>query len=375
MPMPAPRSMCSRPCSIIATSPSRRATTAWGTKRKREAIERVGALVMDRRGALRPAPDQIEYERRSVSTLLGGCVEPSNVKSGGKSCPIRFQCGGCDHYRPDPSYIPEIEQEIRKIKSDILEAQLCAAPQVVDNLRYNLAMFESIHAKMTANLEQLDPHERAGLDAAIGTIRRARELQRNALPLHIIDRNTDDGRWLTPAPTSSSPQDARSAATSAPTPCKRCSARRVGSTHQLRSARPRGRRVHLAALQQPGTQASGHRRDAAPIPPRAPTAAYRLGEGRIATEPAHRPRTRSPRNRGITTIRTKAARTPTTNPRRRDRADRPIRTHRPHRRTRKTPRQTPRREHSSPKPTPSSLISLPNKVTTSTQRIPFSAAT
>ena len=163
-----------------------------GPKRKREAIERVGALVMDRRGALRPAPDQIEYERRSVSTLLGGCVEPSNVKSGGKSCPIRFQCGGCDHYRPDPSYIPEIEQEIRNIKADILEAQLCAAPQVVDNLRYNLAMFESILAKMTANLEQLDPQERAGLDAAIGTIRRARELQRNALPLHVIDRNTDD---------------------------------------------------------------------------------------------------------------------------------------------------------------------------------------
>ena len=91
-----------------------------GPKRKREAIERVGALVMDRRGALRPAPDQIEYERRSVSTLLGGCVEPSNVKSGGKSCPIRFQCGGCDHYRPT-CYIPEIEQEIRNIKADILE--------------------------------------------------------------------------------------------------------------------------------------------------------------------------------------------------------------------------------------------------------------
>ena len=59
-----------------------------GPKRKREAIERVGALVMDRRGALRPATDRIEFERRPVSTLLGGCVEPSNVQSGGKSCPI-----------------------------------------------------------------------------------------------------------------------------------------------------------------------------------------------------------------------------------------------------------------------------------------------
>ena len=158
-----------------------------GPKRKREAIQRVGALVMDRRGALRPAADHVEYERRSVSTVLGGCVEPSNVKSGGKSCPIRFQCGGCDHYRPDPSYIPEIEQEIRKLKADVLEAQLCAAPQVVDNLRYNLAMFEGILSKMTANLDTLEPHERAGLDAAIGTIRNAREVHRNALPLFVVE--------------------------------------------------------------------------------------------------------------------------------------------------------------------------------------------
>ncbi|MGH7746230.1 MAG: tyrosine-type recombinase/integrase, partial [Candidatus Dormibacteria bacterium] len=163
-----------------------------GPKRKREAIERVGAWVMDRRGTLRSATDHVEYERRSVSTMLGGCVEPSNVKSGGKSCPIRFQCGGCDHYRPDPSYIPEIEQEIRKIKADVLEAQLCAAPQVVDNLRYNLAMFEGILAKMTANLERLDGEERAGLYTAIGTIRRARDLHRNALPLFVIDRPAPD---------------------------------------------------------------------------------------------------------------------------------------------------------------------------------------
>jgi integrase len=132
------------------------------------------------------------HRSRRIRTAVGldtaGWLEPSNVKSGRKSCPIRFQCGGCDHYRPDPSYIPEIEQEIRKIRADVLEAQLCAAPQVVDNLRYNLAMFESILDKMTVNLGQLDPKERAALDAAIGTIRRARELHRNALPLFVTER-------------------------------------------------------------------------------------------------------------------------------------------------------------------------------------------
>jgi hypothetical protein len=63
---------------------------------------------------------------------------------------------------------------------------------VVDNLRYNLAMFEGILAKMTANLERLDGEERAALDAAIGTIRRTRDLHRNALPLFVIDRQAHD---------------------------------------------------------------------------------------------------------------------------------------------------------------------------------------
>lgn len=87
-----------------------------------------------------------------------------------------------------PSYIPEIEQEIRKIKADVKEAELCAAPQVVDNLRYNLAMFEGILTKMTTHLHRLDPDERAALDAAIGTIRQAREHQRHFLPLSVAHR-------------------------------------------------------------------------------------------------------------------------------------------------------------------------------------------
>jgi hypothetical protein len=63
---------------------------------------------------------------------------------------------------------------------------------VVDNLRYNLAMFEGILDKMNANLQRIDPEERVGLDAAIGTIRDAREAHRNALPLFVVDGQTQD---------------------------------------------------------------------------------------------------------------------------------------------------------------------------------------
>ena len=55
---------------------------------------------------------------RSVAVPFGNCIEPSNVKAGGKACPIRFQCAGCGFYRPDPSYIPAIEEHINSLTAD-----------------------------------------------------------------------------------------------------------------------------------------------------------------------------------------------------------------------------------------------------------------
>ena len=43
-----------------------------------------------------------------VSVPFGICVEPSNVKAAGHACPFRFRCLGCDHFRTDPSYLPEL---------------------------------------------------------------------------------------------------------------------------------------------------------------------------------------------------------------------------------------------------------------------------
>jgi hypothetical protein len=117
---------------------------------------------------------------------------------------------------------------------------------VVDNLRYNLAMFEGILAKMTANLQGLDPEERVGLDAAIGTIGRAREAHRNALPLFVVDGQTRP--CLISAPPSSSPHGSGRAKTSAPTRCTpstgSCSP--VLGSASLRS--PRSPRIDLARL-------------------------------------------------------------------------------------------------------------------------------
>ena len=52
-----------------------------------------------------------EHARRAVGQVavpFGICAEPSNVKAGGGACPFRFRCAGCDHFRTDVSYLPDL---------------------------------------------------------------------------------------------------------------------------------------------------------------------------------------------------------------------------------------------------------------------------
>lgn len=73
--------------------------------RKRDAIKIMSRYVHDRTGTLVTSSDSARsYELKSVAVPFGNCIEPTNVKAGGKQCPIRFQCAGCGFYRPDPSY-------------------------------------------------------------------------------------------------------------------------------------------------------------------------------------------------------------------------------------------------------------------------------
>ncbi|WP_167533769.1 site-specific integrase [Streptomyces marokkonensis] len=92
-------------------------------KRKREAVTTMRMHVVDR--SVKPAPitSNTAYEARSVAVPFGNCREPSNVKAGGSACPIRFQCAGCGFYRPDPSYLPDIEEHINSLRADRFTAK------------------------------------------------------------------------------------------------------------------------------------------------------------------------------------------------------------------------------------------------------------
>jgi hypothetical protein len=106
---------------------------------------------------------------------FGNCTEPSNVTAGGGACPIRFQCAGCGFYRPDPSYLPALEQHIAKLRSDRETAHaIGAADYVTANLTSEIDAFTHVAEQMQHRLDALPADERAEIDHASKLLRRAR---------------------------------------------------------------------------------------------------------------------------------------------------------------------------------------------------------
>ena len=163
-------------------------------KRKRDAIQVMSRYVHDRTGA--PAPGSgsaTAYELKSVAVPFGNCVEPSNVKAGGKACPIRFQCAGCGFYRPDPSYLPAIEEHVNALKADRETAVAIEADAfVLRNLADQAEAFTGVAARMRDTLEALPEAERAEVEQASVWLRKARAgphlaAGRSLLPLSVKD--------------------------------------------------------------------------------------------------------------------------------------------------------------------------------------------
>ncbi|PZG19933.1 tyrosine-type recombinase/integrase [Nonomuraea aridisoli] len=164
-------------------------------KRKREAVTTMAIHSVDRSGRSAPFGSDLAYERGSVAVPYGNCVEPSNVKAGGQSCPIRFQCAGCGFYRPDPSFLPAIEQHINELRADreIAEA-MDAAEYVISNLTEQIGAYREVVATMRYRLAQLPSERRAEVDEACAVLRKVRAGSRPLLPLTVVTPTTQTGQ-------------------------------------------------------------------------------------------------------------------------------------------------------------------------------------
>lgn len=154
--------------------------------RKREAVQRVSALQFDRHGnrIWRQAKDflESEYARRAVGEVqapYGVCVEPTNVAAGGHACPARFRCVGCDHFRTDASYLPDLEAYL----ADLLRnRERLAAFTTVDEWAKAEAMpsdeeitrVRRLIRRVKEDLDSLTPEDRAQIEEATAILRRSR---------------------------------------------------------------------------------------------------------------------------------------------------------------------------------------------------------
>ena len=150
-----------------------------GLKRKVAAIAKVGSLALEASGRPAPFADATAYERASVSVPFGNCTEPANVRAGGGHCPIRFQCAGCGFYRPDPSYLPALEEHIASLRADLETARaMGAADYVIANLVAEVDSFSKVVERMRRRLKGLSLEERTEVEEASRILRRARAARR-----------------------------------------------------------------------------------------------------------------------------------------------------------------------------------------------------
>ena len=166
--------------------------------RMRKAVATVSEMQLNHRGnrvttKLAELVDA-EYDRYQVGQIavaFGTCHEPSNVKSSGQSCPYRFRCFGCTHFRTDPSYLPELREHLQRLLVDHERLNTATDGLLEDWARRDaLPTPEEIVAvrRLIRNaegiLDGLTPEERASVDELFAVIRRARANIETALPAH-----------------------------------------------------------------------------------------------------------------------------------------------------------------------------------------------
>ncbi len=144
-------------------------------KMKREAVNTLRVLAVDRTGAPRPAGSAEAYEMRSVAVPWGNCHEPSNVKAGGGACPVRWQCPACAHYNPDPSHLPAIEDQVRALKASLETARaIGAAGYTIAGMEGEIADYGKVIAAMKAAMDAMPAAERREVEEASKILRRLR---------------------------------------------------------------------------------------------------------------------------------------------------------------------------------------------------------
>jgi integrase len=168
------------------------------TRRRRDAIDRLGPLQIDAGGqAVRPGlttladTQALREQVGQVAVPFGICTEPTNVAAGGGSCPFRHRCTGCEYFRTDPSYTSELRAYLTQLLAD-RERLTAAVPALAEWARRDAAPsseeVDAVRRLVRANdeaLTGLDEQDRHVVEEAIATIRAHRAHLAATFPPHL----------------------------------------------------------------------------------------------------------------------------------------------------------------------------------------------
>src|SRR5262249_49574534 len=155
--------------------------------RRRDAVDKVTALSFDRHGKRiwRDAQALLESEHArhaigEVAVPYGTCTEPANVQAGGGACPVRFRCVGCDHFRTNIAFLPDLQAPLE----DLLRTRerLAATIEGVDDwaradatpTEEEITRIRRLIGRIKGDMAELGAGERAQIDDAVAVVRRHR---------------------------------------------------------------------------------------------------------------------------------------------------------------------------------------------------------
>jgi hypothetical protein len=157
-----------------------------GETRRHQPVDRVTVMHFDRHGnptwqQARALLDSEHFRRAAgqVAVPFGFCVEPCNVKAGGQACPFGFRCAGCDHFRTDVSYLPDLQvylDDQLRSRERLLAASELDEWAKADALpsEEEVTRIRRLITRSNAGLGELTAAERDQIDQAIAVVRRHR---------------------------------------------------------------------------------------------------------------------------------------------------------------------------------------------------------
>ncbi|MBE1493178.1 hypothetical protein H4696_000278 [Amycolatopsis lexingtonensis] len=122
-----------------------------------------------------------------ASALGGAQPEGLGTRSGGGSCPYRFRCVVCDHFRTDVSYLPDLKAYLHDLLQDrervlaAVDLEQWAKTEAMPSHAEIRRLQDLIH-RVEQHLGELAPEQRAEIDNATAVVRRARQVVNLGVP-------------------------------------------------------------------------------------------------------------------------------------------------------------------------------------------------